>query len=487
MKRLQLGLDIDFEGGYEAVENLGGLVPKAIVKDGQAYRYLVAAGLRNITGLEKGYAEAAKSAVVDALANTEDEIGIGLLDTARKIAKGSLSAHMSDERADFISYMVAHDTVGYGPISMLMEDRKRIEEIEVNAPAAPLAVFHADYGRCATNLRFVNEGAFRHSLNKLIYETDKELDEDTPIIDAQVGDARIHAQIAPYAQSGAVASIRLTDNRLVGFDYLLRRGTVGFDALAYLWLAMDSGLNVIVAGAPASGKTTMMSALFGFVSRVEKVLIVEEEVNELKIRLDVNNSVALYGSGIGGKTNTRNQVTNALRMRPDRLVIGEVRGDETRELFAGANLGVPFMTTMHSNEGGMEIIKKLMVKPMNVDVRSLNCLDLALYMKHIGISKRVLGGLYEYKWLSRAETDRLGTVIEESDSVDMVSMVNEGVLDSGVMRSSKVIDAYSRKSGKSQKMALREMERRAEFLKVVFEGCKSPREMLDKIQGYECA
>jgi Flp pilus assembly CpaF family ATPase len=483
--RLRMGFSMNLDGGYDIVESVGGLVPKAIAKAGHEYRYIVGAGVEKLTLLEENYAEVAKGAVVKELSEGGSEIGIGLFDSARKIAEKSLEQHMSAERAAFISYLVAHDTVGYGPLSALMEDRKRIEEIEVNAPSAPISVFHSDYGRCATNLRFADEEAFRHSLNRLIYEADKELDDDTPIVDAQVGDARVHAQMAPYAQSGAVASIRLTDSRIVGFDYLVRKGTVNFDVLAYLWLAMDSGLNMVISGPPASGKTTMLSALFGFVPRAEKVLTIEEEVNELKIKLDINNSVALYGSGTGGKAKTRDQVINALRLRPDRLVVGEVRGEEARDLFSGANLGIPFMTTMHSNEGGMEVIRKLMVRPMNVEARLLNCLDLMLQMKHVDMSKRVLNEVHECKWLSRAETDRLGTVIDESDSVDLLTTVKGGSLDLGALKGSKVISAYSRKSGLSNRLVLGEMERRAEFLRVLFESCKSSREMVEKLQGYE--
>ena len=81
---------------------------------------------------------------------------------------------------------------------------------------------------------------------------------------------------------------------------------------------------------------------------------------------------------------------NALRMRPSRLMVGEVRGEETRELFSSANLGIPFITTMHSNAGGMDIVKKLMVRPMGVESRSLSMLDVALYMRHADISRRVL-------------------------------------------------------------------------------------------------
>lgn len=482
--RERLTFSLESEDGYERVEQTDGLVPKAVGKRGNELAYIVAAGVGRVTSLEEEHAERAKSIVIEEISKSEKEVGMELFNAAREIAERSLIVCMSKERASFISYLVAHDSVGYGPISVLLEDKKRIEEIEINAPTASINIFHVDYGRCRTNLRFRSEDDFRHNLNKFIYETDKELGEDSPIIDAQVKEARVHAQLKPYALSGAIASIRLSDNKLVGPDYLIKKQTTDFDVLAYLWLAMDAKLNILIAGSPASGKTTLMSALFAFVPRVERVLTIEEDVNELKVKVDINNGVALYGSRYNNGTNTREQVINALRMRPERLVVGEVRGPETRELFSGANLGVQFMTTMHSNAGGLDIVKKLMTKPMEVETRTLSSLDIALYMRHVDLSKRVLSDVYEYKWLSRAESEGLGVVIEESESVDISGIVSNGKLAGELLKNSKVVEAFSKKSGLSTRLVLRELARRSEFLKIVCESSKNANEVLERIQTY---
>ncbi len=132
----------------------------------------------------------------------------------------------------------------------------------------------------------------------------------------------------------------------------------------------------------------------------------------------------------------------------------------------------------------MDIIKKLMVRPMGVETRSLNSLDLAIYMKHVDLSKRVLSDIFEYRWLSRAETDRRGTVIEESESVEVSSVVSGCELAKELLPGSKVVDAFSRKNGLSKRLALKEFSKRAEFLRVLNNSCKNTKEMLEKIQGY---
>jgi type IV secretory pathway ATPase VirB11/archaellum biosynthesis ATPase len=249
-------------------------------------------------------------------------------------------------------------------------------------------------------------------------------------------------------------------------------------------MAMDSGRNMLVAGSPASGKTTLMSALLSFVPISERIVTIEEDVNELKAKIDINNSVAICGSRYGGSVSTRDQVINALRMRPDRLVVGEVRGEETRELFSGANLGIPFMTTMHSSSGGADILKKLVVKPMCVEARSLSMLDVAVYMRHLDASKRLLSEVYEYRWLSRAETDKLGIEIEGGDSVDVLAVVGQGKIDSRALAGSKVIESFAKKRGITSKAALKEHARRAEFLKVTCESSKGTDEAIKRIQEY---
>jgi type IV secretory pathway ATPase VirB11/archaellum biosynthesis ATPase len=479
----QLGFSIEFPDALEEVERFGGAIPRAIGRNGTEFEYIVGSGMGRITGAETKAMEAAKASVIDELSKSTDEAGIAAFGRAREIASREISLRAGTDRAEYLAYLVAHDTAGYGPISVLLEDRRSIEEIEVNSPRAPINIYHVKYGRCATNLRFCSEQGFRHSMNRLLYDTDKELSEDSPVIDAQVDDARIHAQLKPYALSGAVASIRLGSGKVVGPDYLIRRSTTSFDVLAYIWLAMDSGRNIIIAGAPASGKTTLLSALFFFIPRFEKVVTIEEDINELKARIDITNTVELYGSRYNGIT-TREQVLNALRMRPSRLVVGEVRGEETRELFSSANLGIPFVTTMHSNSGGMDIVKKLMVRPMGVESRSLSMLDVALHMRHTDITKRLLSEVYEYRWLSRAETESISAEVGDGEAVEIVGVVSGGVLDRGALQSSKVVEAFSRKTGLSKRLVLKEFEKRSAFLKEACDSCKNTDELRDRVQGY---
>ena len=453
----KLGTVVSKSEGGNVIEQSDAMPKRAILRSAKGYLYSF---MMETSGHERRCMEVAKESVISSLAASSQPANVDIA-VAQQIAKLRLSSLAPPDRVEVLSYIIAHDTAGYGPISMIMEDKQDIEEIEINSPQSPIIVYSAKYGRCMTNLRFSSEFAFRSAINRMISDTDKEMNESTPIIDAQVSDLRIHAQMRPYAVSGATASIRVGGKKEIDIAYLLSKRTVAPEILAYLWIAMECKYNLIVSGAPASGKTTFLSALNAFVPTNEKVVTIEEDINEIN-SYGIGNVIALYGSRYNSIT-PKEQVINALRMRPGRIVIGEMRGDEAKDLFMGANIGVSFAATMHSNEGGLQILKKLLVRPMSVETRAIGALDLAVYMKQEDISRRVVSGISEYKWLSRAETNE-GTSIGDEELVQVNEVVRGGELDRSALKESKLIDCYCRVKGIVAREALKELEKRAKLL-----------------------
>lgn len=479
-KPIRLSFSLDAPGGGERAAEIMAGIERCVSRSGNIYSYYISN--QGIGAGEKKVMEQAKSIVIEQLSTGDLSEKGALFQRAKEISASAMAGKIAPERIAGLSYLVAHDTVGCGPISMLAEDIANIEEIEINSPTLPITVYLQGYGRCATNLRFNDENAFRYCINKFILENEKELNEETPIIDAQVGDARIHAQIRPYALSGAAASIRLGKGKSIGLYRLLESGTMEPDTLAYLWMALDSKMNIVISGAPASGKTTLLGTLGNFIPPYSKLLTIEEEINELRFNMPMFNIVSLQGSKYG-TTNTRSQVINALRMRPDRIIIGEIRGEEARELFSGANIGIPFMTTMHSGEENLSVIKKLLVKPMAVEPRSLSMLDLSIYMRQSGIRSRILSSITEYKWLSRAETES-GVEVGDGDSVETLTVSVEGKTAEEIVGRSKALLMYSRLNGISRGGSMREFRRRSSALRKAFSKSKKDGEMADAVSKY---
>jgi hypothetical protein len=190
-------------------------------------------------------------------------------------------------------------------------------------------------------------------------------------------------------------------------------------------------------------------------------------VNELCLNGPIFNTVALYGSKYSC-VSAKSQVLNALRMRPDRIICGEIRGDEAAELFSGANLGTPFMTTMHSSDEELGVIKKLIVKPMSVEYRALSMLDLSIHMRQQDPGRRVVSSMIEYLWLSRAETD-VGAEIGGSDLVKHVKIADSSRLVPGFIPMSKVMAKYAKENGLSKTAVRKEFERKEGVIRAATE------------------
>jgi len=315
--------------------------------------------------------------------------------------------------------VIATDTVGFGPIEYLwINDRDNLEEIEVDHPVREIQVYHRKHGRCMTNLRFSNERSFRRIMNAILRPLGKQLDPMHPVVDAQLPDgSRLHAQIYPASLTGATANIRLLGTDPWTFAKMIKFGTATPEMGAFLWMVVElKNAQIVVTGAPATGKTSMLSSLLVFIPRGERVVSIEEEINELRFYDKFINWIPLIGVYRERKEEAMkrgievsmlrtvlDQITNALRMRPDRLVVGETRGEEAVELFSGANWGIPFMTTLHSQEIGTAVIKRMSNPPMSVPTNMISMLDLVLTLGTDVDKKRHIMQCSEILWRTRGD------------------------------------------------------------------------------------
>ena len=457
---LRLSFDALPADSQKVEKSLGGLVEKAVLSCNGRYVYHVGP-LSGISGSDEKAAAMVKGEVLREVSSSGLEIG-DASEISRVIGISGRFLGGSMTGRETIAYMVAHDIAGYGPLSMLMEDKEGIEEIEVNSPSSVISVVSAEFGRCSTNLRFRGEDEFRVAVNKMAYSAEKSVGFENPVVDLQLGNARVHAQIKPYAASGAAASIRMGGFKKRGLVAIIKSGMITCEAAAYAWMLIDSGMCMVICGPPASGKTTMLSALMELDMPYRKTIVVEEEINEIRFASHVNNLVSLYGSRYG-RVGAGDQVVNALRLRPEMIVVGEMRCSEARELFAGGNIGVPFLATMHSNAEPIAVVNRLLSSPMSVETGNISALDSSIHTIQDLRGTRRICAVFEYRWLSRAETDG-GEELSCGDSVEFSGLWEEGNVSRKMLGSSKVIEKYSRFKGVSKKASLREFENRSAFL-----------------------
>ena len=253
-----------------------------------------------------------------------------------------------DERTRVIRE-IADDILGYGPLEPLLADRA-VTEIMVNGFDS---VYVERQGKIEpTKVTFADEMHLLRIIDKIVSMVGRRIDESSPMVDARLPDgSRVNVVIPPLALDGPVLTIRKFAGDTLAMSDLIRLGTITQAATDFLAACVQGKLNILVAGGSGAGKTTLLNNLSAFVPDDERIITIEDAA---EIRLHQQHVVRLEArpSNIEGQgeIRIRELVRNALRMRPDRIIVGEVRGAETLDMLQAMNTGHEgSLTTIHAN------------------------------------------------------------------------------------------------------------------------------------------
>lgn len=252
------------------------------------------------------------------------------------------------DREVLIAQVVA-EAVGLGPLEPLL-DREDVSEIMVNNADE---IFYERAGRIhRSNISFTDDNAVQSIIQRIVTPLGRRIDESSPMVDARLKDgSRINAVIPPLALKGSCLTIRkFMKERLTG-KHLQDFGSISAEMVAFLDLAVRNKRNTLISGGTGSGKTTLLNVLSNFIPPAERIVTIEDAA---ELRLYQPNLVSLEArppnqEGRGGVA-IRDLVRNALRMRPDRIVVGECRGGEALDMLQAMNTGHDgSLTTAHAN------------------------------------------------------------------------------------------------------------------------------------------
>jgi pilus assembly protein CpaF len=272
-----------------------------------------------------------------------------VFETAAKIIRDEITVPLTGPQVELLKEQAIDDLLGFGPIEVLMADPD-VSDIMVNGCKR---VFIEKHGKAMlTDVVFTSEKHLLNVVQKIVSLVGRRVDESSPMVDARMPDgSRFNAIIPPLALNGSLVSIRKFRRQKMALRDYLKFGSMSLEMAKFLEICGHIRLNIIISGGTGSGKTTLLNALSGYIEASERIITVEDAA-ELQLqqphvlRLETR-PPNMEGNG---EVNQRQLVRNALRMRPDRIIVGEIRGDEVIDVLSAMNTGHDgSMATIHAN------------------------------------------------------------------------------------------------------------------------------------------
>ena len=311
---------------------------------------------------------------------------------------------LSNLERGHIFNLIENEIHGYGPITELLDD-KNITEIMVNGPDK---IYIEIDGKVIKDdsVSFINDEHIIRTIQRMIQPLGRTIDVANPMVDSRLKDgSRINAVIPPLSLNGPVLTIRKFKKNLNTMEDLLRMGTLTSYMARFLDAAVKAKLNILICGGTGSGKTTILNVLSGLISNDERIITIEDAA---ELKLHQEHVITLETRNMNyekeGEVTIRDLVRNSLRMRPDRIIVGEVRGKEAFDMLQAMNTGHEgSLSTLHAN-GPKDALNRLetMVLMSNIQIPVLaireyieKAIDIVIYIERLQDGKRKITSISE--------------------------------------------------------------------------------------------
>jgi pilus assembly protein CpaF len=342
---------------------------------------------------------------------------------------------------------IADDILGHGPLERLLADDS-ITEVMVNGP---YDIWIERQGRLSrAPVRFNDDSHLRRIINKMVAQVGRRIDESSPMVDARLPDgSRVNAIIPPLSLSGPLVTIRKFSRRRLDMDDMIRLGTLSTETVEFLQRAIQAQLNILISGGTGTGKTTLLNSMSTAIPESERIVTIEDAA---ELRLNQEHVLRLEARPRNiegeGEVSIRELVRNSLRMRPDRILVGEVRGAEALDMLQAMNTGHDgSLSTVHANsprDALSRVETMVLMAGFELPVRAIrqqvaSALDLIVHLERFEDGSRHVTAITEVQGM---ESD----VITLQDLFDYeIDEVNRDGIVVGKLRPTGLRPAFMRK------------------------------------------
>jgi len=337
--------------------------------------------------------------------------------------------------------LIQNEINGYGPLTDLLEN-DFVTEIMVNGIND---IYVEIDGKLVKDesVSFINDTHIIRTVQRIVQPLGRTIDASNPMVDARLKDgSRLNAIIPPLSLTGPVVTIRKFSKRMEGIDDLLRMGSLTAHMAMFLEACVKAKLNIIISGGTGTGKTTLLNILSGFVDDEERIITIEDAA---ELRLNQSHVISLETRMVNyegeGEITVRDLVRNSLRMRPDRIIVGEVRGKEAFDMMQAMNTGHEgSITTLHSNSPDDAINRletMMLMNDMNLPVNAIRnyiekAIDIVIQIDRLGDGKRKITSISEV----------VGMKNEKITLKEIFAFKEKGLSDQGNVRGEFVVYKY---------------------------------------------
>jgi flagellar protein FlaI len=409
---------------------------------------------------------------------------------------------LSENSLKTIEYLIIRDFLGYGIIDPVMKDRS-VEDISCDGVGIPIYVYHKRYQNLRSNLVFKSRQDLDNFIVYLAQKGNKQVSVSDPIVDTSTPEGnRVNAAIGnEVTVRGGAFTIRLFNETPFTPVDLVTLGTASTELMAYIWLLIESGKNIMIIGGTGVGKTSTLNAISLFVPPTSKIVSIED-TSEINIPHQ-NWIPAVTRSGVGegrfttgksaGEIDMFDLVLSAMRQRPDYMIVGEVRGKEAYNLFQAMSMGQTTLTTMHA-ESVNSMLTRLENQPLNIPrtmITSLGCVIVQSQVRIRGQMQRRITDVSEIILLDPESNElTVSSIFTWDGSRERINFLGESEILKGIMVTRNIgSDEMAEEMGRRSRLIRYLTDRRITGYRSIWEYItkyyENPEELLTEIDVHD--